>query len=353
MSIIKRLSIVFFCVVVVGISFVFPASAQSVDNTFYFNIPNPAENFDGYVVLPFAYSSSNTRAECIFWTIDCINDSSAQIDNPQLNVSVDVTKTKFTLSFENMFGTDANTLVYAVTIYTLFDGDSTPIQRVNCELVDYNSPYTYVINFPTSSYPNGSLLTPYHFKGISLNSTSSTNAYTYDCVYSDNNPQLNELIKINEHFVSMLQKQDYTNEQLSTLLDKFQWLLESVYNIEWMFDEFVHYYWQNFVDSTFPDGIFAISSRLDKIYHLLNKEGEVEQTTVDSSKVDDYFDIEQSLLDNDNADDAIGGMDISIDGESYSFIWNLITDFFSTHPAVIALAITLLTLGFIALLLNR
>ena len=375
MSIIKRSILVVFVALILLTTIIFPASA--VDTTFEFNIPDPMQNgASGYVVLPFRYSSSYIPAQCIWWNIQKVSNGTM---NSTPIVQVDLSSNRFNLNFSS-FDTDNN---YLLSIYSIWNGtDNDNVIRVTNQIVNFATSYDFSINFPTDSYPNGYFLKPSLFSGItSFNNTASSGAFSHNVVWAYDSPIFESLTKINDkllailieseftndklntiisdfniiinHFVSLLSKVDYTNEQLETIVDKFSELLDVTYNIQSSLDDFIYVYFDTFMYQTFPDNMNAIISRLDALLRHLNKSGDFEQTTVDSSNIDNYVDIEQSLVNNDEAESAINDMDISISGKAYSFIWNLVTRIFNSHPEVFGLVIAILTLGFIALLLNR
>ncbi len=380
MSAIKRVFLSFFCVLLVLTSFIFPASA--VDSTFRFLIPNPVQNgADGYVVLPYRYSSSYIPANCIWWTITTVIEPSVNGSEPTVAFSQTPTSTSIT------FGTNDSNAYYLLNIYYIWNGDDNENNiSVDTRPLRLNSAYTFTLNFPTADYPGGYFLKPSVFSGLTaFSSTASTGAFSYDVVFAEASPfytQLNnitssfnsflsnyitktditnsrldtlisELNTVINHFVSLLSKVDYTNEQLDTIVSQFTELLDVAYNIDTSLSDFVYYYWSEFTYSQLPEHINAIASRLDLILNALNRKGESEQTTADTSKVDNYVDIEQSLVNNDEAKSAVNDMDVSISGQAYSFIWDLITRILNSHPEVFGLIIAILTLGFIALLLNR
>lgn len=346
MSILKRIFIPFLCVIIIGISFVFPAYA--VDSTYEFNIPDPALNADGYLILPVRWTNGSIPAQCIWWEFTCNFDSSGGSDVVPV-VWATLNDTELTLNF----ATGESDKVWILNIYTIYNGASnTNNISVRSELISYDDMYTYTWTRTDGSY----FKKPTMYSGISdfdITSSSNMGGFTYDAVFSGTNPLYTKLKEVNQHFIEMLLKVDLTNEQLASLVETMNLLLESSYNIEFYLEEFIYYYWEVFQYSDFPIAIGNITSRLDKIYNLLNKKGEVEQTTVDTSKLDQFADVEQSLLNNEEANSAIGDMDISIDGQAYSFIWDLVTKILNSHPEVFGLVITILTLGFIALLLNR
>ena len=351
MSSIKRVFLTFLACLILLFSFVFPSLA--VDYTLSVNTPNPVSiGYDGYFTVPYT-NGTYTYLQVVFWKAIRTNTSYANdIVAEDLLVHVHFTSTSsFEVTYEHVGGDVIFVTDTSISSSYGFQGlGSSALVTDNIPLTtSYACPAGYTYLYP-QEYSG-----VYEFTSATVNGRkvlSQLPLKSYNVVWS-NNDTYKQLSDIITHFGSMLQKQDYTNEQLDTLVEKFGWLLDSVYNLEYTLDEFVFYYWADFANVTFPNGINDITSRLDKIYKLLNKKGETEQTTVDSSKVDDYIDIEQSLVNNESADDALNNFDVSIDGESYSFIWTLITDLLNSHPEVFGLFIAVLTLGFLALILNR
>lgn len=345
-STIKRIFMVFFCVLVVLTSFIFSASA--VNSTYEFNIPDPALNADGFLIQPVRWESGAIPALCIWWDFTCNFDDSTGSDVVPFVIG-NLSEGKLTLTF----GTGDSDKKWIMNLYTIYNGPTNSNNITNrAVVISYDESFTYTWELPSTNY----FKKPTMYSGITdfnITTTANMTGFTYDAVFSGTNPLYTKLKEVNQHFTEMLLKADLTNEQLTSIVNKLDELLEVSYSTNDMLGEFVYYYWENFVNWELPTHISTIVGRLDNIYRLLNKQGEVEQTTVDTSKLDEFADVEQSLLNNDEAESAIGDMDVSIDGQAYSFIWDLVTRILNSHPEVFGLVITVLTLGFLALILNR
>lgn len=74
--------------------------------------------------------------------------------------------------------------------------------------------------------------------------------------------------------------------------------------------------------------------------------------TNDSSSFDSYEDGEKQLLDS-VKDVDLDSLSIGIDSDSSSFVWNTLTSFIQSHPAVFGMFIAVLSLGIIKLALGR
>lgn len=82
-------------------------------------------------------------------------------------------------------------------------------------------------------------------------------------------------------------------------------------------------------------------------------DGELEDNTQpDDSKLNDYEDAENNLIDRDSLNN-INNIEISLDSNSNTFIWNLVDRIINTHTLIFGLIITMLSLGIIKLVLNR
>ncbi len=347
-STIKRVSLVFFCVLIVLTSFIFTASA--VDSTYEFNIPEPMSNgAAGYLIQPVRWASGSIPALCIWWDFTCVLDSSDNGSNVEPVVMGTLTEGKLTLTF----GTGDTDKVWLMNLYTIYNGTTNTNNITNrAVLISYDDSFTYTWELPSTDY----FKKPTMYSGITdfaITTTSKMTGFTYDAVFSGTNPLYTKLKEVNSHFTEMLLKADLTNEQLATLVETMNDILFYTESIDSTLADFVYAYWEQFQYYEMPQYISAITFRLDSIFRILQKKGEVEQTTVDTSKLDQFADVEQSLLNNEEANSAIGDMNISIDGQAYSFIWDLVTKILNSHPEVFGLVITILTLGFIALLLNR
>lgn len=383
MSIIKRSILVFFVAIILLTSFIFPASA--IDSHYTFNVPEPiSSGYDGYVVVPMHCTNSYIPSFMIAWDITPVILNSDVISNDPdyiisssdySSVNVTVSSNKILLNFSP---TNLADNTFYVSWYLIYNGDTAPTTFGSGV---FNGSSSYEIEFSisqltnTSYYPNAVLSRCNYFSGCHVTNFASGIAnFTYTCIFGSDVSFYEKLTSINSnivlaiskldridsdlnsvlsHFVNLLAKVDYTNEQLDEIVLKFSELLEVSYSIQSSLDDFIYVYFDTFMYQTFPDNMNEIISRLDALLRQLNKQGDLEQTTVDTSNIDNYVDIEQSLVNNDEAESAINDFDVSISGKAYSFIWDLITRIFNSHSEVFGLVIAILTLGFIALLLNR
>lgn len=98
--------------------------------------------------------------------------------------------------------------------------------------------------------------------------------------------------------------------------------------------------------------LFTVIEKLDKIIDLLQPDTEVNVSTLDPSNFNEYNKAEQSLLDNSNVD-VSGALNVEIDQNALLFIWPLAERVLNTHPQVIGLVFTMLSISLVALILGR
>ncbi len=83
------------------------------------------------------------------------------------------------------------------------------------------------------------------------------------------------------------------------------------------------------------------------------KDGKLDDNSaVNDDKLNDYQDAENNLIDKD-ALNNINNIEITLDSNSNSFIWELVTKIIQTHSLIFGLVITMLSLGILKLVLNR
>lgn len=142
---------------------------------------------------------------------------------------------------------------------------------------------------------------------------------------------------------NILSECEYTNEQLAEFFDFLYTFIQ----------EDLYYFLENqdVLLSSIDGGISSINQKLKQ---LLDgpKEGFTESPTL-SDKQNEYNEIEDELLNDEAASDAQSSIDIQINENAMSYIWDLITQFLQANSKVFGLFISVLSLGIIALILNR
>lgn len=136
-------------------------------------------------------------------------------------------------------------------------------------------------------------------------------------------------------------------EQLDAFSDRVHSDLISVYTVlDFLLQDFrsimPYYEW---IDMD----LLEIIDRLDR---LLEMQGNVEQTTVDNSNIDNALDIENSLLDNSNVD-VSDVVNVEVNQNAMTVIWELVEKFLNSHGKVFGMVLTVLSLGLVAMVLGR
>ncbi len=98
--------------------------------------------------------------------------------------------------------------------------------------------------------------------------------------------------------------------------------------------------------------LMDINDKLDTIIEILRSSGESNLTSPDSSNVDDYYEIEQGLINRSDVD-VSNVVNVQIDQNAMSFTWNLLDAIMNSNGKVFGLTLTVLSLGIIALILGR
>lgn len=356
MSTFKRVVISLPVCLIVLFSFMLPASAVAeVDYTLPINMGNPIDNgYDGYLSVPYRIGS-DVYLEVVYWKF-FRTSSPDDTSNNDVLVTVNFTSNNsFDVNFDYL-GSDVIG-VYCSSMSSQYNKHGLGSWNV----VDYNDSVTLVFGVPS----NAQFFYPQHYSpiySITSNSVSgrpllsSFPFYSYSIVWN-NNDTFNQLSEVLNHLELMLVEATLTNDNFDELLTQFSYLLETAYNIDYSLSEFVFYYWNEFTLDTFPTSIYAITSRLDKIYKLLNEFewGEI-TTSFSEDLVSEFDEVEGNIndnLDNPELESFFDGVQLDTSTGAFEFIWNLMTSCFNSHPEVMGLISVILTLGLIALILNR
>lgn len=89
----------------------------------------------------------------------------------------------------------------------------------------------------------------------------------------------------------------------------------------------------------------------DKLDQIMGGELE-DNSSVDTSGLDDFNTASDSLVNKDSLNN-INKINISVDSQTNTFVWDLITRILNTHSLIFGLMITMLSIGIIKLILNR
>lgn len=340
MKTIKKIPIFLIIISIIFVPFTLCASA--VDNHISFNIEEPiVDNWTGYIIQPRSnYGNTVNTFDLYFWIISPLGDYSLSF--PTVNYYYGINNTSL------QFSSSASDESYFVSLYFTTSGENTSVMLLDSFVLNSSSDYTYNINL-TSLYD---VFWRPHFKNVVCPVESfPTSSYTFDVLWGDDKQIYNELVSVVNKLTDLINGLDLTNEQLEevyTLLN--QYLKNFDKNINSLVSLLDGFYYEWFQWSWTEQGYY------DRIVELLEQAIEGEKPPNQDSmqdSYDDFADIEQDLLDNEDASNAIGNFDVTIDGDSFVFIWDTITNFLNSNGKVFGLFIACLTLAFIALLLHR
>lgn len=326
----------------------FIASAKT---SFEFSITEPpVDNFHGYVVVPW-YNPSYNIYQCslYYWVITPVVKGD-MAEAPVVTLDYKPLDNDFTL----MFATGDMDASFTVAVYSVSgypNGSTNSNGNTYCDgifNISYNSSPQIGITFGS----NIRFFNPI-YQGVTFLDSESAPATLGNAsiVWGDDVALFEEAEKINgllndiltcldDHYWQNLEFFEYFNNYLQ-LIEKDTTGLVGLLNQ--LYDEW--YAW------TWVEEEYYI-----RIIELLEEAVEGEKPPNQDSmqdSYDDYADIEQDLINNEEASNAIGNFDVTIEGGAYSVIWNMITDFLNSNSKVFGLFIACLTLAFIALLLHR
>ena len=95
-----------------------------------------------------------------------------------------------------------------------------------------------------------------------------------------------------------------------------------------------------------------VEDLLRQIVDLLNSSGSSDLTAPDTSQLDNYYEIEQGLINRSDVD-VSNAVNVQIDQNAMAVTWNLIDSILNSNGKVFGLFLTVLSLGIIALILGR
>ena len=315
-------------------------SVSAADYNFVFNISEPVvDNWTGYVIQPRStYSNSSISCDLYFWVITPLGDYSLSF--PTVNYfytgSSTILQFSSSASDESYFCT-----VYATNSYS--NGSGSVIVKDS-----------FVINQSTSrdiTLLKGSydIFWRPQFKNIvSPDESWPGGGSSYTVTWADDVAIYNELIEANSKLTDLINGLDLTNEQLVDIYDKLHQIYGSLDTIDWTLTEFYDYfYWY----------AAAVEFDVHKIMTLLETLVEGTEEFTESSTLSDEQNelnrVEDELLNNEDASDAQNDIKVEVNENAMSFIWDFITRFFNANPKLMGLVVSILSLGIIALILNR
>mgnify|MGYP003301085992 CR=1 FL=1 len=385
----NKLMKISFCMVSVVVILVSmcPISAFAAPDTYYFkSFSKPTVNdYSGYVELLFEDSVSGSRwVSVLSWYFTPISQSSDSVftDRPLLHLVRNASQ--FRLGIESAEG------VFGNMCFTFFDAN-TNIQLSNYTVYDDESIFYHNVTYGTAYKLIG-----IHYYGdfVSVNDSSGLGNEEFYVTYAEDSvicyginqlisglyalidltdsdaysSQLEEIISsLNSFEGSFEEFESFYKEQITSLLTIFNdqlsklekiventdYLVGTVDNIlYWLYD--MEWYFKDWygvsVDSL--SVLRSIDSKLNTIIEILNQKTDTEFTTEDPTQFDEYYDVENSLLDNDNVN-VSDVVNVEVNQNALTVIWDYVERSLNSHGKVFGMVLTILSLGIIALILGR
>lgn len=340
-------------VVVFSIVFVSLSFSASALKDFVFSVTEPpVDNYHGYIVIPYYNPQLNFyQAELLYWvitpTVKTDNDTApvATLDYQPLNNR-----------FQLQFMTGQTDVSYTVAVYSIvgISANSTSTSgNTYCkgiEVISYDSApifslsYGSSISFYNPIFQGVTFLDPDDYAPSSMGNAS--------IIWGDDSAFYEEIYEANEKLTDLINSLDLTNEQLeetyallSEYLSKIQTNTNQIKSqLVQLYDDF--YAWTFTVD----ENHYRIIDLLEQL--IEGTEDYTESPTL-SDEQSELNRVEDELLNNEEASNAQNEIKVEINENAMSYIWGLITDFVSSNPKIFGLFISILSLGIIALILNR
>ena len=343
MSKVKRYFLILpiLCIALIPCTSIFVCAA---DYNFVFNISEPVvDNWTGYIIQPRStYSNTSISCDLYFWVITPLGDYSLSF--PTVNYfytgSSTILQFSSSASDESYFCT-----VYATNSYSNGSGTVTVKD-------------SFVINQSTSrdiTLLKGSYDTfwrPQLKNVVSPDESWPSGGSSYTVTWGDDVAIYNELFEANTKLTDLINGLDLTNEQLEEL---FSLLSDYLVRIELdtsrlvglvnqLYDEWYSWTW---VEEEYYLSIIEL------LEQLIEGTEEFTESSTLSDEQNELNRVEDELLNNEDASNAQNDIKVEVNENALAFIWDLISQFLNSNPKLFGIFISVLSLGIIALILNR
>ena len=348
MSKVKRYFLILpiLCIALIPCTSVFVSAAGEV---FKFSIPEPpVDSYHGYFLLPYYNPTLNkSYANLFFWVITPVN-TDTNTSAPSVTFEYDEQYNDIYF----MISTGQTDVSYAVTVYSLSAYSHNLNSQCYIEAFDVVS-YDSVCRFSATYGNDIKFYDPVYMGVSSLGFDEIPSSYgSYSVLWSDDTAFYDELISASSKLTDLINGLDLTNEQLeetySLLSDYLKKIYQNTDSMTAILDQLYYdfYYWT-----------WTVDEHHERIIQLLEQLIEGTEEYTESSTLSDEQNelnrVEDELLNNEAASDAQNDIKVEINENAMSYIWDLITSFLSSNPKVFGLFISILSLGIIALVLNR
>ncbi len=351
MSKVKRYFLILpiLCIVLVPCTSVFVSASNF--STFEFQIPEPAvDEYNGYVVIPYYNPTINgVFCDLYFWHITPVNTP----DNnsvPSVTLSYNSSSFDFTLSF----GTGQSDCSWTVQLFKTqpygYSASTQTIFSEGFEVISYSDAPSFTLN-----YGNVDFYSPV-FLGCNFSAYNSSDyIYStdyYNIVWGDDRALYEELLDVSDKISDLINGLDLTNEQLTdlyTLLnDYLSKINKNTNSLVSLLDQFYYEWYQwTWTEQEFYDRIIEL------LEQLIEGTEEFTESSTLSDEQNELNRVEDELLNNEAASDAQEDIKVEVNENALSFIWDFISRFFNANPKLMGLVVSILSLGIIALILNR
>lgn len=364
-----------------------PISVSAAPDSYYsISCDKPTVNdYSGYVELLFEHKTSGHNFVTVLsWCFTPISQSSDSVftDRPLLHIVRNASQFRIGIeSAEGVFGNmsymscDTGSQI-DLSNYTVYDDESIFYHNVtygtDYNLIGMHYYGDFVSVSDSSGLGNEEFYVTYAEDSVisfGLNQIISGLYSLIDSIDSDAyKTQLDTIISnLNsfegsfDEFVSYYKTQMTEILRLTnSVLDKLDTLIENTDNVEglleaisvtlsqlemYMFDVWLEQF-------THTSELQSVNQKLQTIIEILQSKGESDLTQPDTSNLDGYYDIENSLLDDSNIDPS-QVLNIELNQNALSAIWNLVDRVLNVNPKVFGAVIIILALGILALILGR
>lgn len=360
-----------------------PTFAYAASRTLTFNCPEPSYGSNNsYIAL--GYNSDYGRVLCF---------NAYPISRENEKIPLDITVTLQSIKYNSSTGRKELSFVvasnaltdYFLNFYIIHSNGTVTYQPIYViENALYNGVYSWTVSSSSEE------LYGLTFKGnVMIDGDNFPNIPLLNPIWSDNNQYYSQLQSIIDNLITLHSDNiDLVNKfveainNLSTLhadnveqlgklveiingviqlhsdnleiLDEFATLLSDTAYIREVLDLIINYLT---VDQTYllwelDYELIDVNEKLDLIIQILQSSGESNLTSPDSSNVDDYYEIEQGLINRTDVD-VSNVVNVQIDQNAMSFTWNLLDTIMNSNGKVFGMTLTVLSLGIIALILGR
>lgn len=385
---IMKISFCFISVVIIFVGMC-PISAFAYDSqVFYVNISKPTvSNNSGYFEILWQDNSTGSQfVDVRYFTFTPSTNGSSEFlssaDQLITKVTVSSSEVLFTISVpEYVWGYYSSVGVssrgdYSITAHALSDDGGSVTYRTSrngytlvgfryygnvAEFTNYlSSNEIFYVSYSEDTVLNfhlADIVTSLNSISSSIGDSNSEIKSSLDTLVSDLNSFEGSFSEFVEYYKSKMTIllsycEDYFT-QLKTLIentDDVEGLLEAISvtltQLEmYMFDVWIEQY-------NHTSELQALNEKLQSILDILNQKSDTEFTTQDPTQFDEYYDVENSLLDNDNVN-VSDVVNVEVNQNALTVIWDYVERALNSHGKVFGMVLTILALGIIALILGR